>query len=142
MSEDVSHELQVAIVAALKGSADLVQLIGDRVYDLVPRDPTTKRVTAAFPYVSFGPEQDIPEFFDCIDSSEIILQIDAWSRDPGFREVRRIADRVKRALHDAPIALTDNALVYLAYDGRRIFRDPDGLTSQASISFRAGVERR
>lgn len=142
MSEDASYEVQVAIVAALKGNSELSALIAGRVYDHVPRDPTTKRVTAAFPYVSLGAEQDIPEFYDCIDAAEIVLQIDAWSRDPGFREVKRVADRVKKALHDAPITLADNALVYLAYDGRRIFRDPDGLTSQAAISFRIGVENR
>lgn len=142
MSEDASYEVQIAVVAALKGNAALTALIGDRVYDHVPRDPTTKRVTAAFPYVSLGAEQDIPEFYGCIDASEIVLQIDAWSRDPGFREVKRIAGLVKKALHDAPITLADNALVYLAYDGRRIFRDPDGLTSQAAITFRIGVENR
>jgi hypothetical protein len=142
MSEDASYELQVAVITALKGNAALAALVAGRVYDRVPRDPNTNRVTAAFPYVSLGAEQEIPELYDCIDASEIIFSIDSWSRDPGFREVKRIADKVERSLHNAPITLADNALVYLVKDGRRVFRDPDGLTSHASSAFRVGVERR
>lgn len=140
MTEDVSHELQVAIVARLKGYADLSALIGDRVYDRVERDAAGE-VTATFPYVSFGPEQDIPEDADCIDASEIVIQIDAWSRDPGYREVRRVAKAVVSALDETSLPITDNALVYFEYDGRRILRDPDGLTSHAVLTFRAGVEK-
>ncbi|KQY31802.1 DUF3168 domain-containing protein [Rhizobium sp. Root483D2] len=140
MTEDVSHELQVAIVDRLKGFADLVALIDDRVFDWVPRN-VSGEVTAAFPFVSFGPEQDIPEDADCIDASEIVIQIDAWSRDPGYREVRRVAKGVISALDNASLPLADNALVYFAYDGRRVLRDPDGLTSHAVLTFRAGVER-
>jgi hypothetical protein len=142
MSEDVSYELQVAIVARLKADANVAALVSGRIYDYVPRDAATGKVTATFPYVSFGPEQDIPEQYDCIDASEIVMQLDGWSRDPGFREVKRIANAVKSALQDAPLPINDNALVYLEYDGRRVFRDPDGVTSQAAITFRIGVEKR
>jgi len=142
MSEDASYEAQIAIVGALKNDAALTALIGGRVYDHVPRDPTTKRVTADFPYVSLGAEQEVPETYECIDGAEIIQQIDVWSRDPGFREVKRIAKAVKEALVNTPLSLSDNALVYLAYDGRRVFRDPDGLTSHAALTFRIGVENR
>ncbi|WP_426229293.1 DUF3168 domain-containing protein [Pararhizobium sp. DWP3-4] len=141
MTEDVSHELQVAIVKCLKDDAVVVALIGDRVFDRVERD-TAGEVTATFPYVSFGPEQEIPEDADCMDASEIFLQIDAWSRDPGYREVRRIAKALKQALDETRLPLADNALVYFAYAGRRILRDPDGLTSHAALTFRAGVEIR
>lgn len=142
MSEDASYEVQVAIVGVLKANTALSAFIADRVYDHVPRDPTTKQVKAAFPYVSLGAEQDIPEVYECIDGSEIIQQIDVWSRDPGFQEVKRTANAVKVALEDAAITLASNALVYIVYDGRRVMRDPDGLTSHAALFFRVGVEKR
>lgn len=141
MTEDVSHELQVAIVKCLNEDAAVVALIEDRVFDRVERD-SAGEVTAQFPYVSFGPEQEIPEDADCMDASEIFLQLDAWSRDPGYREVRRIAKALKQALNETSLPLADNALVYFEYDGRRILRDPDGLTSHAALRFRAGVESR
>lgn len=141
MSEDASYELQRAIVTRIKADAVLSSLIVDRIYDLVPRGDDGK-VLADFPYVSFGDWQDTPENFDCIDASEIAVQLHVWSRDPGFREAKRIAKALSRCLHDADITLADNALTYLTYDGRRDLRDPDGLTSHSVVNFSAGVENR
>lgn len=137
-TQDAAHELQVKIVDRLKADADLSALVGARIYDIVPM--ASGKVTAQFPYVSFGPTQDIPEDADCIDGSELIIQIDAWSRDPGFAEGRRIAKAIKAALGDETLALSDNALVYFEFDGRRDLRAPDGLTTQIVSTFRAGVE--
>lgn len=134
MSEDVSHELQVAIINRLKGDAAVTSLLAGGIHDRVPKG-------VILPYASFGPEQEIPEDSDCLRASEIFLQIDVWSDDPGFREVRRISRAIEDALHDASITLDENALVYLAFDGRRVLRDRDGLTSHAVLTFRAGVEK-
>lgn len=141
MSEDPSLDLQIAIVARLKGHAPLTALIGNRVYDRVPRDAAGK-VTAAFPYVSFGPEQTLPDGWDCGTASEIHLQLDAWSRAVGFAEVKKIAGAVRRALDDADLPLADSALVSLEFDGRRVMRDPDGKTSHAALTFRALIEHK
>lgn len=138
---DASFELQVAIVALLKNDPKLTALIGGRVYDHVPRDPTTNKVTATFPYVSLGPDQELPEAADCVRATEFVLQLDAWSREPGFPEVKKVARAVEDALHDVELPLPGNAMVYFEYDGRRVFRDPDGLTSQAAMTFRAGIDK-
>lgn len=137
---DASYELQVAIVGRLKGFQALADLIGNRVYDEVPRDSAGKALVANFPYVSFGPDQALPDNFECITGSEIFIQIDAWSRAVGFAEVKKIANAVRLALHNQELSLTENALVSFEFDGRRVFRDPDGKTSQAAITFRAVVE--
>ncbi len=136
---DPSLDLQIAIVARLKGYQPLTALIGNRVYDHVPRDGTGK-VTADFPYVSFGPEQVLPDGWDCGNASEIVIQLDAWSRAVGFPEVKKIAGAVRDALDDADLPLADSALVSLEFDGRRVMRDPDGKTSHAVIMFKAVVE--
>ncbi len=138
MTKDAAHELQVAIVSALKASADVVALVGNRIYDRVPT--TDGKITATFPYISFGSAQDLPEDADCIEASELIIQLDAWSRDPGFMEGRKIAKAVKRALDEQSLPLVDNALVYFEFDSRRDIRAPDGLTTQIASTFRAGVE--
>ncbi|UXS00833.1 DUF3168 domain-containing protein [Agrobacterium tumefaciens] len=138
MTIDAAHELQVAIVNALKASSDLTALVGTRIYDRVPT--ADGRITATFPYVSFGPVQDIPEDTDCIEASELIIQLDAWSQDPGYMEGRQIAKAIKRALNEQSIPLAENALVYFVFDGRRDLRAPDGLTTQIVSTFRAGIE--
>ena len=136
---DASLEMQAAIVARLKADAPLRALIGDRVYDHVPRTADGK-VNAVYPYVSFGPEQVLADGWDCQESSEIVLQIDAWSRAVGFPEVKKIAEAVRRALHEEDLQLSVNALVSLEFENRRVMRDPDGATSHAAMTFRAIVE--
>ncbi|WCK15404.1 DUF3168 domain-containing protein [Agrobacterium tumefaciens] len=138
MTKDAAHELQVAIVSALKADPDVASLVGIRIYDVVPAKDG--KITAEFPYISFGPVQDLPEDADCIEASELAIQLDAWSRDPGFMEGRQIAKAIKKALDEQRLPLADNALVYFEFDGRRDLRAPDGLTTQIVSTFRAGIE--
>lgn len=138
MTNDAAHELQVAIVNALKADPDVAALVGIRIFDVVPAKDG--KITAEFPYISFGPVQDLPEDADCIEASELVIQLDAWSRDPGFMEGRKIAKAIKKALDEQSLPLADNALVYFEFDGRRDLRAPDGLTTQIVSTFRAGVE--
>lgn len=138
MSKDASYELQVAIVKRLKADASVKALIKDRVYDRIPMKAA--QVTAELPYVSFGPEQDMPDHIDCINGGDIVMQIDVWSDKVGRGEAKTIARAVRDALDDADITLGDNALVCLSYEGRRILADPDGLTTHIAMSFQATVE--
>jgi hypothetical protein len=123
-------ELTGAIVAALK-SANVAE---GRVYDQVPSG-------VVFPYVSIGPSDEIRADADCIDASEINIQIDVWSRAPGYPEALRIAEAVKLAIDDLAVELTNNALVMIEHQITRKLRDPDGLTSHAAVSFTAVVEQ-
>ncbi|NSL22022.1 DUF3168 domain-containing protein [Agrobacterium tumefaciens] len=138
MTYDAAHELQVAIVNALKADPDVAALVGNRIYDLVPT--ADGKITATFPYISFGPVQDLPEDTDCLEASELVIQLDTWSRDPGFMEGRKIAKAMKKALDDQSLSLADNSLVYFEFDGRRDLRAPDGLTTQIVSTYRAGIE--
>lgn len=127
-------ELQGAIVAKLKATGTVTALIGTRIYDSVPS-------TATFPYVSFGPEQILEDDAECITGFEVFMQLDAWSRGVGFPEVKRIAEAVRKTLHDFDLVLTDNALVSFQHRQTRVFRDPDGLTAHAAIEFIGLVEQ-
>lgn len=139
MAADASLEVQDAIVRRLKADATVTALVGTRIYDRVPAG--ANGITAQFPYVSWGPEQEVPQDADCIDAAELFITLDVWSQQPGYVEVKRIASAIRASLNDASLTLTDNAFVYLAYDGRRLLRASDGLTSQAVLTFRAGVEQ-
>jgi hypothetical protein len=129
-----SLELQSAILARLKVVPAVTALIDGRVYDQVP-------ASAAFPYVSFGPTDELTEDTNCRNGFDISLQIDCWSRAVGFPEVKRVSDAVRAALHDHDFTLTDNALVYFRHRQTRVFRDQDGLTSHAVLTFEAFVEQ-
>lgn len=129
-----TYELQGQIVTLLKASSDLSAIIGGRVYDRVPEG-------VQFPYVSFGPSDEVSDDAECIDGFVVTMQLDAWSRAVGFPECRRITDAVRKALTVEAIQLADNALVTFNHVTTRIFRDPDGLTSHGAITFEAFVEQ-
>src|SRR5690606_18981222 len=109
-----------------------------RVYDR-PADSSP-----ASPYLSMGPWTIIPDDADCIDGVEVTGQIDVWSWGAGeafgSAEVSKIADAVRRSLHDAEFNLTINALATIRHELTRILRDPDGVTNHAAIQFTATIE--
>ena len=129
-----TYELQGQIVTLLKASSDLSAIIGGRVYDRVPENPT-------FPYVSFGSSDEVSDDAECIDGFTVTMQIDVWSRAVGFPECRRIVDAVRKALPEDGITLADNALVTFTHRISRVFRDNDGLTSHGAMTFEAFVEQ-
>lgn len=134
-----TFELQQQIFTLLKNDPALTALIGGRVYDTVPA--SNGQITATFPYVSFGPSDEISDDADCIDGFSITMQIDVWSRKPGFPECRQITDLVRKSLSDDMIKLTANALVTFNHRITRMFRDPDGLTTQGAMTFEMIVEQ-
>ncbi|QRM43986.1 DUF3168 domain-containing protein [Rhizobium sp. BG4] len=129
-----SYELQVALVARLKSYGDLTAFIGNRVYDVVPPG-------ADFPYVTIGEADETSDDADCIVAFEISLDIDVWTREPGFEQAKKIGDQVRRAIRSADIELVDNALVDFRHRQTRTFRDEDGLTSHSVLTFEGTIEQ-
>lgn len=129
-----SLDLQGAIVARLKASAPITALVGDRIFDAVPEN-------ASFPYVSMGPSDELSDDTDCTTGFDIAFQVDCWSRAVGFPEVKALSDAVRHALRGFEPALASNTLVYFQHRQTRIFRDSDGLTSHAAMTFEAFAEQ-
>lgn len=126
---DPSLEVQKAIVAALK-AADVG--VGERIYDDVPE-------TRVFPYISLGECQVLPDKAGCIDGAELFLQVDAWSQDVGFPEVKGIAKDTVAALDDQPMTIANYDVVLFEHQSTQYLRDPDGKTRHAAMTFRAVV---
>jgi hypothetical protein len=136
-------ELKAAIIARLKADATVASFVGTKVYDRPP-EKTGGGLNVTSPYISMGPWTSIPDDYDCMDGVEITGQVDAWSWGSGeafgSAEVSKIADAVRRSLHDAEFSLSVNALVAIRWELTRILRDPDGVTNHAAIQFTATVE--
>ena len=128
-----SLELQGVIVSRLKADSAVRGLVADSVYDNVPKD-------AGYPRITLGATDETSDDADCIEGLAISFQVDCWSQAVGFPQVRQMSDAVRRSLHDVDLTLTDNALVSLTHRQTRVFRDPDGLTSHAAMTFDAFVE--
>jgi hypothetical protein len=136
-----SLELQGAVVARLKADSVVGSIAADRIYDYVPRAPTGD-ISAEFPFVGIASWDGITDDADCIPGSSFSFDLDCWSRAVGLPEVHRLSEAVKQALHDDDtITLTTNALVYLVHRQTRTFRDQDGLSNHAVLTFEAYVEQ-
>lgn len=133
---DPALALQDAIRDKLLASATVTSLVGTRIYDKVPPSPNGP----AYPYISIGPVQILPDDAECIESFEVFQQIDVWSTKPGYPECKEIGGAVRRAIHRIDLALDGFALVEIEHRVTRYMRDPDGLTSHAAIEFRAMAE--
>lgn len=129
-----SWELQTLIYERLVADAGVQTVVDGRVYDRAKSD-------VVFPYVSIGPSDAVEDDDECITGRVETIQIDCWSQyQGGFKEVKNVADAVKKALHLYDGELTVNALVEMRVQTIRYFRDPDDITSHGVITVQAIVE--
>lgn len=131
---EVSLAIQAAVIAALKDSNELTQLVGARVYDRVPE-------SARFPYVSLGPETVIEDGADdCVTGFEVFTRIDCWSRAVGRPECKNIAGAVFDALNNAALSVTGYNLLEFRHRLTRYQVDSDGLTQHGIVEFRSLID--
>lgn len=131
---DPSEALQRALFAALSAAPAVLALVAGRVFDAVPE-------AATYPYISLGDVQTLDDGAGCIDGTEAFLDVHAWSQAVGAIEAKRIVSAVRGALHEADLDLgPGHRLVEITFRDQRSFRDPDGKTTHAVITFRALTE--
>ena len=130
---DPSLELQAGIVAKLKADAGVQAIVGTRVYDHVPPGPT-------FPYISYGDSQVLPDKADCIDGVEVFVQLDGWSRNGTYPEVKQVSKAIVAALDDQAITVSGYSVIVFEHNNTNYLRDPDGITRHVSLSFRALIQ--
>jgi hypothetical protein len=126
---DPSLNLQAAIVSRLKNDAGVTAVVGQRIYDEVPANPT-------FPYISIGDNQVLPDDADCIDGTEIFWQLDGWARDPHFPTVKQISQAVVAAMHNLPLTITGYNNIICELNTVNYLHDPDGITRHVAINIR------
>jgi hypothetical protein len=126
VATDPALPIQGALVAAIKA---IPTVAGNNVYDAVP-------ASNPFPRVTLGPGQGVPVLADCYDGTETTVQIDCWSRQTGYPEVKTIADQIRGRLHDGDLSITGHTCELMVVEMSDYSRDPDGLTSRARLVVR------
>lgn len=130
---DASLVLQGAVVTLLKNAAAVAALVGARVYDTVPANPT-------FPYITVGDDQVLPDLAEQYDGADVIMTINGWSHAVGYPEIKQIGAAINAAMTDAVLTLTGFRLVEIIPEQIQYLRDPDGLTRHGVFVFRARTE--
>ncbi len=128
-------ELQAAVVAALRASTALQVLLGSpvRLYQDVPDNP-------AFPYATIGDAQQLPDKAECINGSEIYVDVHAFSRGPGDAEIKNVAAAVSDSIDDVAMTLTNHRCLLIQRENAIFRKDPDTLTRHAILTFKALTE--
>ena len=106
------------------------------IYDKVPNSPWGEKNA----YMSRGPFYGVPDDAECINSQEITVQLDIWSRKPNRWSMDDTIAAVRKTLHDRRLQLAQNALVSLRVSLWRIMDDPDPLTVHGVVQLTALVE--
>lgn len=140
---DPTYELIKECIDILKNDQEVSALVGTKIYDRVPeKQDGAPNVTS--PYISVGNTSLLTEDFDCVDATTINLQFHCWSWGDGEEYssvlVRKLAFRVRKALHNKEIALEDNNFVSIQHQLTAFNRANDGVTHQASINFEALID--
>ena len=131
-----SLELQGAVLAAIKASPTLKTLAGNpvRVFDNVPTD-------TAFPYITIGPDQNVPDMVQGLDGSEIFFDVHVWSRTSTFQECKTIGAAIKACFPlDGALSLTENRNLLIERRSEQHMIDQDNVTKRGIYTFRALVE--
>lgn len=134
MADGGDLELQTAINAKLGTDSAVTALLGSppRLYEDVPDSP-------AFPYATFGETTENDDSTSCQDASNILVNIDVWSRAPGWEQVKRIASAIRLSLHGADLTLSSERCVEIDHVVTRHLRDEPPV-KHAIVTFRATIE--
>lgn len=130
---DPSLELQGALISKLKGSAAVIAIVADRVFDPIP-------ASAVKPYVNLGQPQVLPDKADCVDGAEVSYTIHGWSVGPNSIQIKQLGKAIAGALDGAELTLTGHRTVLCELEQTQYLDDPDVLTKHVAVTIRVLTE--
>lgn len=133
MTEGADWNIQKAIAELLFADTNLSALIGDRLYEEVPDKPQ-------FPYVVLGDTQEIDDSVQCLDGSELFIDLHVWTNEPGYKKCKLISAILKTLLHRADLTLDEERCVLIEHRITRTFQDRTVIIKHGVVTFRALTE--
>lgn len=123
----IGDQLQKAIYATLKSAG----ICDGRIYDRPPDD-------AATPYVTIGDEQAQEQGSDCGLIWEVFTDVHVWDTPEGASKARakQTGADIVPLLATTALVVADYAVKAAQCSASRTFRDPDGVTEHAVLTFR------
>lgn len=105
-----------------------------RLYDHAPEDPV-------FPYLTYGPMRSEDNSADGARLTVHLITLHVWSRYTGRAEALGLMGTIASVLTDAPMPLTNAALVNRHIIYTDIFRASDGLTLHGILRLRVSTDQ-
>lgn len=123
-------DVHIAVFNRLATDSTLAAL-GVTVYDNVPPSP-------AMPYVRVGEESLVDDGGKDYDAVSRIIGIHAFSNYSGSKEVKDVMSAVDAALHDLPLAVDGQQVVFIRRSmSPIIILEKDAITRHGVVRFRA-----
>src|SRR5579872_839768 len=84
------------------------------------------RENQPFDYISFGPTLESPNnYLNKQRGYDLIIQLDIWSRKPGFLTAQQVLARLNQLLDQQTLTLATQHFIFCSYQGSQQLRDPD-----------------
>ncbi len=133
MTLDPERALTGAIFAHLCADPNLLDALGERIYDEPPPDPI-------YPFLTIGRSQ--AKLWGGVEGEglEHVLTLTVVSRFGGAEEARAISALVRASLDDRPLTLDGQTLVSLRITFTDVFRAADWRSTYGVLRLRAVTE--
>ena len=125
---DSTLEIQVAVLAKLLADSAVTALVGTRIYDTAPQEPT-------YPFVEFGNHYGEPWEARDMDGWRCFFEVECWTRDRSKVVTGQIAAAVKASLHRQVLSLSTQDFVLCNHLRTNTIGDPDKVTAHALLRF-------
>lgn len=137
MADGSDLELQAAINAKLASDVAVIALLGSplRLYQDVPKSAVT-------PYATFGATNATDDSNQCQNAVDLFIDIEIFSRAPGFEEIKRIASAIRASLHYADLTLATQRCVSIEHVRTLHRRQSETPLKEATVTFSAILEDR
>jgi len=129
----LASALQSAVYDRLQSDAAVTALVGNAIYDTVPRGDQPQL------YVAIGPEQVRDQSDKTGQGALHEFVISVVSDLSGFARAKTVAGAVSDALHDADLSLSRGHLVFLNFSRARAAYARRGEMRRIDLTFRARV---
>ncbi|SHH27862.1 DUF3168 domain-containing protein [Marivita hallyeonensis] len=133
MTYAVAAALQAGVFETLRDDAEVSSLVGDKIYDAVPKGQLPEL------YVALGPEKALDASDKTGRGAWHEFAVSVISDDAGFQGAKEVSAAVCDALIDAEIALARGRLVALNFKRAQAQREKAG-RRRIDLIFRARVE--
>lgn len=133
MTYALAAALQTAVFTQLRSDPALAALVGDAIFDTVPRGKQPEV------YVALGPERVSDQSDKTGHGAMHEFVVSVVSDLSGFSRAKTIAGAVSDALHDADVPLSRGHLVFLYFVRARAAYARRGETRRIDLTFRARV---
>ena len=129
MANNVRLLLQTKIYDTIRNDADISAVVGTRVYDNVPTNPT-------YPFVTIGDIGSVDFGSHTHSGFECTAIVHVWARVQGRKTVQQVMNDIYNVLHEVDLGITGFATLSCRESASRVLVEEDNETHHGISEYR------